>query len=45
MKLKKLFLKYCNNKKLEINNNQLNIIVSLDKFFNINFNNSFFILA
>ena len=42
MKLKKLFLKYCNNKKLEINNNQLNIIVSLDKFFNINFNNSFF---
>ena len=42
MNLKKLFINHCNNKKFEINNYQINIIDSLDNFYNINFNNSFF---
>ncbi|MBD1156838.1 cell division protein ZapE [Pelagibacterales bacterium SAG-MED20] len=41
MNLKKLFINYCNVKKLEINNDQVKIIESLNKFYNINFKNSF----
>ena len=41
MNLKKIFKNYCNNKKLEINTNQIKIIESIDKFYNLNFNNSF----
>ena len=42
MNFKKLFLNHCIGKKLEVNNDQVNIINFLDKFYNINFSNSFF---
>jgi cell division protein ZapE len=42
MNLKKLFVSHCNNKKFEINNNQISIIDSLNNFYNISFNKSFF---
>jgi len=41
MNLKQLFLIYCNNKKLEINKNQVDIIESLNEFYNVNFDNYF----
>ena len=41
MNKKKIVKKYCNNKKLEINTNEIKIIESIDKFYNLNFNNSF----
>ena len=41
MNLKKLFLIYCFNKKLEINDSQINIIECINKFYHTNFNNSF----
>ena len=41
MNLKKLFLNHCNNKKLEVNNDQVKVIETLDKFYKINFNNYF----
>jgi cell division protein ZapE len=41
MNLKKLFIKHCNNKKFEINDKQLSILESLDKFYQSNFSNQF----
>ena len=41
MNLKKLFIKHCNNKKFEINDKQLSILESLDKFYQSNFSNRF----
>jgi cell division protein ZapE len=43
MNLKKLFLKNCKNKELEINDNQINIIELINKFYQDNFNKSFFL--
>ena len=43
MKFKKIFLNHCNNKKLEINNNQIMIIQSIDEFYKDNFKHSFFL--
>ena len=40
MNFNKLFLEHCNNKKLEINKNQLDIVECIHKFYQINFNNS-----
>ena len=42
MNLNKLFLNHCKKNNLEINPNQLNLIEELDKFYNLNFNKSFF---
>jgi len=42
MNLKKLFLKYCENKQLEKNQNQLHIIESLQNYYIKNFKQSFF---
>ena len=41
MNLKKLFLKLCKDQHYEINQNQLDIIEELSKFYNLNFNKSF----
>ena len=41
MNLKKLFINYCNNKNLEINDNQIKIIEKINKFYKTNFNNIF----
>ena len=41
MNFKKLFLNYCSDKKLEINKYQIKIVESLNKFYQLNFNNSF----
>ena len=43
MNLKKLFLKYCKTKGLEINNNQISTIETIDEFYQNNFNQSFFV--
>jgi cell division protein ZapE len=43
MKLKKLFINHCKSKRLEINNNQITIIESIDEFYQNNFNYNFFI--
>jgi len=43
MNLKKLFLKNCKNKELEINDNQIKIIELINKFYQDNFNKSFFL--
>ena len=40
MNFNKLFLEHCNNKKLEINKNQFDIVECIHKFYQINFNNS-----
>ena len=42
MKYKKLFLKHCISKALEINDAQINIIELISKFYQENFNNCFF---
>jgi len=42
MNLNKLFLNHCNKNNLEINSNQLDLVEELNKFYNLNFNNSFF---
>ena len=42
MKLKKLFLIHCKAKKLEINNNQIITIETINKFYQDNFNYNFF---
>ena len=42
MNFKKLFIIYCTNKKLEINDNQVKIIELLAKYHDKNFNKSFF---
>ncbi len=41
MNFKRLFLNHCNNKKLEINYNQLKIVESISDFYKTNFHNSF----
>ena len=41
MNFKKLFLNYCKDRDLEINEGQVNIVELIDKFYQINFNNSF----
>ena len=41
MKLEKNFIEFCSNKKLEINQNQLEIINTLENFQNSNFDRSF----
>ena len=41
MKLEKKFIEFCSNKKLEINPNQIEIINTLEKFQNGNFDRSF----
>ena len=41
MNLSNLFLKFCEKKEYEINQNQITIIEKLDKFYNLNFNKSF----
>jgi hypothetical protein len=41
MNLKKLFLKYCEDKKFEINQNQLDIIESSKDYYIENFKNLF----
>ena len=43
MKFKKLFLNNCNNKKLEINDNQIMIMQFIDEFYKDNFKYSFFL--
>ena len=42
MNLKKLFLDHCTAKGLEINNNQIKIVEVISKFYQDNFNYSFF---
>jgi len=42
MNLKKLFLNYCKIKRLEINNNQITTIETINKFYQNNFNYNFF---
>ena len=42
MNLNKLFLNYCKKNNLEINLNQIDLIVELNHFYNLNFDNSFF---
>ena len=41
MKLEKKFIEFCSNKKLEINQNQIEIIITLENFQNSNFDRSF----
>ena len=43
MKLNKIFLEHCKTNKFEINQNQLEIIDNLEKFYNENFTFKFFI--
>ena len=40
MNLKKSFLKYCEDKELEINENQIDIVLKLNEYYNLNFNRS-----
>jgi cell division protein ZapE len=42
MNLNKLFLNYCKKNNFELNPNQLDLIKELSKFYNLNFNKSFF---
>ena len=41
MNLKKSYLKHCKDKDLEINENQINIVQKLTKYYNLNFKQSF----
>ena len=41
MSLKKSYLKYCEDKDLEINENQIKIVQKLNEYYNLNFNQSF----
>ena len=41
MNFKKLFVDHCINKKLEINNNQIDIVKHINKFYHNNFNHNF----
>ena len=41
MSLKKSFLKHCEDKDLEINENQIKIVQKLNEYYNLNFNQSF----
>ena len=41
MNLNKLFLKYCKKNSLEVNPNQINIIETINHFYDLNFNKSF----
>ena len=42
MSLKQLYLDHCKNKALEINDDQVNIIELINKFYQENFSKSFF---
>ena len=42
MSLKKSYLKYCKDKDLEINKNQIKIVQKLNEYYNLNFKQSFF---
>ena len=42
MNYKKKFIDHCKYKKLEINDNQIMIIESIDSFYQKNFKNNFF---
>ena len=42
MNLNKLFLNYCKKNNLEVNPNQIDTIEELNRFYNLNFSNSFF---
>ena len=42
MSLKKSYLKYCKDKDLEINENQIKIVQKLNEYYNLNFKESFF---
>ena len=42
MSLKKSYLKYCKDKDLEINENQIKIVQKLNEYYNLNFKQSFF---
>ena len=42
MKLRELFLKHCNENKFEINQNQIEILEKLKKYYNENFNLNLF---
>ena len=41
MNLKKSYLKYCEDKDLEINENQIKIVQKLNEYYNLNFKQSF----
>ena len=41
MSLKKSYLKYCKDKDLEINENQIKIVQKLSEYYNLNFGQSF----
>ena len=41
MNFKKSYLEYCEDKHLEINENQIKIVQKLSEFYNLNFNQSF----
>ena len=41
MNLNKLFLNYCKKNNLEVNPNQINIIETINHFYDLNFNKSF----
>ena len=43
MNFRKLFINHCNDKKLEINNNQIMIIESINEFYKNNFRYNFFL--
>ena len=42
MKFKKIFLDYCKIKGLEINNNQIETVKAISKFYQNNFDNNLF---
>ena len=41
MNLKRSYLKYCKDKDLEVNENQINIVQKLTEYYNLNFKQSF----
>ena len=41
MSLKKSYLKHCEDKDLEINENQIKIVQKLSEYYNLNFSQSF----
>ena len=42
MNLKKSYLKHCEDKDLEINENQIKIVQKLNEYYNLNFKQTFF---
>jgi cell division protein ZapE len=41
MNLERSYLKYCKDKDLEVNENQINIVHKLTEYYNLNFKQSF----